>query len=127
MSAFQTKETVEVTKSASMSLIEYGVLGILVILLGVSVFLLIRALIQAKNDHIKDKADMMKVLSDQTISSKDLTHEVSQMAEAVKTSVGSNRDDIERLGGAIGKLEGKIEQLVTKQIEFVAAAQAVRK
>jgi hypothetical protein len=68
---------------ASRSLLEYGVLGSLVVLLSIALYLSIRALIKAKDDHLADKDRAKDAAMKQAAEAVELAKEMDRIVQAM--------------------------------------------
>lgn len=79
---------------ASRNILEYGVLGALVVLLSVALYLAIRALLRAKDTHLADKDRATAAATKQAAEAVALAAETNRVAEALADENAKAHDDL---------------------------------
>lgn len=105
-----TADPIKVGEAAGRSLLEYGVLGALVVLLAIALFLSIRALLKAKDDHLADKDTAKTAAMKQAAEAVALAAETNRIAEALTEENARAHDKIDRKIDALATATPGINQ-----------------
>lgn len=100
----------KVGEEASRSILEYGVLGALVILLAIALFLAIRALLKAKDDHLADKDRAKTAAMEQAAEAVALANETNRVAEALVDENSRSHESLDRKIDALATATPGINQ-----------------
>lgn len=96
--------------AAGRNLLEYGVLGTLVVLLSIALYLSIRALLKAKDDHLADKDRATEAATKQASEAVALAGETNRITEALTEESAKAHDALDAKIDALASATPGLDQ-----------------